>query len=119
MNGELYPCKPYVFKKTYSAVGNETKQPTDSGFAKAVAALQAPHRHRFSGEDSILFWDAVRAAEPYETGILYEHGCLAQRMEAALMAAKRFIDCGVSDPDMTDEMIKTYEYYKNAMAEFE
>ena len=74
--------------------------------------------YRFSGDASVPFWDAINRAEP-EAGILYEHGCLAQRMESALIAAKAFIECHAADPDITDEMCKAYDKYKSAVREFE
>tara|TARA_B110000263_G_C15082529_1_gene406991 strand:- start:53 stop:328 length:276 start_codon:yes stop_codon:yes gene_type:complete len=74
--------------------------------------------YRFSGDVSVPFWDAINAAEP-EAGTLYEHGCLAQRLESAFIAAKAFVECHAADPDITDEMCRAYAEYKSAVAEFE
>lgn len=65
--------------------------------------------------------------QPYPTAFAYEQVCKTlertkserDKLKAAFIAAKSFIDSHVADPDITDEMVRTYAAYKEALKELE
>jgi len=88
---------------------------TEAGRQALETYLDDQDGRRFSGKDSVPFWEAVREAEPEGPGLLYAYGCAAQRTENALLAAQRYIAVNVADTDATPDMQAAWAEYQVAL----